>query len=711
MKQARRTNRRTSPDQRIIKHSLREIVLFFFFFAGVYLFVSLFTYSAQDFVWSSQGEIREVINKGGVAGALFADMFIYLFGYFAYLFPIMVGYLGWLIYRGRHRDILAEPKSLVVPGIGFILTLSAGCGLAIVHFAAESALLPTHAGGILGIVVGKSLEGIFSQLGATLLLIALFFTGVTLLTGLSWLKLMDILGFHTLRWSPVVQEYATTQLLPVVMYYTRLGLAFLKKILALFLKQLRGRAKATYASWQERQAEWRARREYLEDDDYFIEDDPLLYDDDDEEPQQLKTKPVIKDEIVDDENTVIKEELVQTVNFEPLLPSLNLLEPVPDKLPTPDPETLTQLLTDAFNLLQIEVTINAVHPGPVLTGFEVEPITPIKTTDIEEVSELLAQHLNVSPVRIIETKPRTLGIEMPNPQRQPIFLRELLNSIDYQDSFSPLTVALGKDMTGQPVVVDLTRIPHILMAGHDPNEKTMAIHTLLLSLIYKTTPMTLRLLLVDNATGELAVYDRLPHLLTPIISEPEQVLLALQWCDNEMERRYRLMSSKGMRNIENYNQTLLNPDGQAFLEDLTANEDALPYIIVVIHEIAEIIKTPDGTQIEEIITHLAQRARAAGIHLILATQYPSVNVITGLLKTNMPTRIAFQVETKSESRAILGQMGAEILLGEGDMLYMTAGTGMPARVHGSFVSVSEVAKVVADLKARGKTNYINLSVD
>ncbi|OQW90954.1 MAG: cell division protein FtsK, partial [Beggiatoa sp. IS2] len=189
--------------------------------------------------------------------------------------------------------------------------------------------------------------------------------------------------------------------------------------------------------------------------------------------------------------------------------------------------------------------------------------------------------------------------------------------------------------------------------------------------------------------------------------EPEQVLSALQWCDNEMERRYRLMSSKGMRNIENYNQTLLNLDGQAFLEDLTANEDALPYIIVVIHEIAEIIKTPDGTQVEEVITHLAQRARAAGIHLILATQYPSVNVITGLLKTNMPTRIAFQVATKSESRAILGQMGAEILLGEGDMLYMTAGTGMPARVHGCFVSVPEVINVVTDLKARGKTDYVN----
>lgn len=698
MKQAHRTNRRTASNRSLIIDSLRELIPISFFFVGLYLFVSLLTYNVQDSIWSAQDETYKITNEGGWFGASFADMFIYLFGYFAYLFPFMVGYLGWIIYQGEHRNILAEPKSLILPSAGFVLTLSAGCGLAIVHFAAESSLLPTHAGGILGIFVGKSLESIFSQLGATLLLLALFFTGVTLLTGLSWLKLMDILGFHTLRWSPVVKKYIKTQLLPIVTVYLRSGFTFTQKILAFFLQQLRIKIKAFQAFWQARREEWRERREYFEEDDedYFYEEDPLL----DEEAQQLFKKNLTeeKPELEEDDSVILQPTT-------PLLPALDLLEPVPDGIPISDTGVLTQLLTETFQQLQIESKINAVHSGPVLTSFEIESITPIRMTEIEAINDLLTKQ--VAYVRIQETMPKTFTIEMPNPQRQPIYLRELLSCVDYQDSFSPLTVALGKDSNGQPVVIDLTRIPHILIAGNDPNERSTAIDTLLLSLIYKSTPTTLRLLLIDSTSGDLAVYEQLPHLLNPIISEPKSVLRALKWCDQEMERRYRLMSSKGMRTIENYNQALLNPSGKNPLEEVST--DALPYVVIVIHEIAEITKTPESIQIEEIIMRLTQRARAAGIHLILATQYPSVNVITGLLKTNIPTRIAFQVTTKSESRAILGQMGAETLLGEGDMLYITVGTGIPIRIHGGFVSRAEVSRVVTDLKVRGTENYIDLS--
>lgn len=705
MRQARRSNRRNFSNQRVIKHSLREILLFVFFFMGIYLFVSLLTYSAADInLYESKG--IKVTNTGGIAGALFADIFVYMFGYFAYLFPIMVSYLGWLIYRGKHRDILAEPRSLIVPGTGFILTLSAGCGLMMVHFAADSSvLLTTHAGGLLGTAVGKSLKDVFSQLGATLLLIALFFTGVTLLTGLSWLKLMDILGFYTLQWSPVVQKHIATQWLPIVLRYGGWALVLLRKLFGNLLERLQGKAKATYLSWQERRAEWREQQDYFDEegDDYLDEDDPLVAE---EKSPPLKTKSGYEGVA---EATVNHQE--NQIDFTPTLPSLHLLEPAPENVATLDTAILQQSVSDAFNTSQIEVVIHAIHPGPVLTGFEVELVSPVRINNLDELGETLAQYLKVPRVRVVETLPRTLGIEIPNFQRQPIYLSELLGSLDYQDSFSPLTVALGKDVNGQVVIIDLTRVPHILMAGIDPNEKIVAINTLILSLIYKSLPSTVRLLLIDSTTCDLAIYSQLPHLLAPIISEPEHVLAALTWCDQEMERRYRLMAGHGMRNIENYNQALLAPEGQDFSDGLASRTDALPYIVVIIHEIAEIVKTVAGPQTEEIITQLAQRARAAGIHLVLATQYPSVNVITGLLKTNLPTRIAFRVTTKSESRTILGQMGAETLLGEGDMLYMTAGTGTPARVHGSFVSVPEVARVVAALKTQAVPVYVNLMAD
>jgi S-DNA-T family DNA segregation ATPase FtsK/SpoIIIE len=730
MIQARRTNRKTNTSntskEQLIGHGLREIVLIFFCFMALYLFVSLVTYYPGDPGWSHSGPVEEVRNKGGVAGALFADLFFLWFGYFAYLFPIMVGYVGWLIYQGKHHDILAHPRSLFIPGIGFILTLVAGCGLAIVHFSTESVLLPSHAGGLLGTWVGHWLVGKVNPLGATLIFMAMFFTGITLLTGLSWLWLMDTLGYHTLQWLPVVKKYASRHLFPWLLRHLKHGLQFAKGLLKLLFTKLRQWGAAIYARWQARRAAWRREREQYDDYDYDYEENEENEKEDffrkdqnkdqnfvaiaDPEPQLLKQKVTVSPPPLPLEPQVAEVVVNPTTSLSTLLPELSLFNPVPHPPVLPSVEDLAQWLTDGLLALQVEAEVNAVHPGPVLTGFEVQTITPINANHLEELSQALAKVLEIDKVWTVEIHAGLLSIEIPNRERQAIYLSDLLASQEYQHNSSPLPIALGRDLNGQPVIIDLTRIPHILMAGSVAEEKTIAINTLLLSLLFKATPTTLRLLLVDDTTHQLSVYANLPHLLIPVVNTMEEIPRALKWCTEEMERRYRVMANLEMRNLESYNQALLL-SGQAAGEDSDKKAKQLPYIVVIINEIADILKNAMETTVEEYLTRLTQKARAAGIHLILATQYPSVNVITGLIKANISTRMAFQVTNKTESRTILGQMGAENLLGQGDMLYMTAGTGVPVRVHGSLVTDREVQRIVTDLKARATPDYVLLKMD
>ncbi|NJO14397.1 MAG: cell division protein FtsK [Thioploca sp.] len=715
--QARRTNRRSNaPREKLIGHGLREIVLIFFCFVALYLFVSLLTYYGGDPGWSHSGPVEEVRNKGGVAGALFADIFFYLFGYFAYLFPIMVGYSGWLIYQGRHHDILAEPRNLIIPSIGFILTLSAGCGLAIVHFMAESALLPTHAGGILGLWIGNGLVSIVDRLGATLILLALFFTGMTLLTGLSWLKLMDKLGYHTLLWLPVLERFFSQQFLPRLFEYSQQGLRIIKQVLSILLIKLITLSRFTYARWQVRRNEWRKEREryadyddsdYEEEEDYFVNERPQYTE---TTPSSPSIKPKVESPPLPDPEEIAATAFKIEPSIPPLLPDLDWLDPVPNKILPTNFKNLSSRMEEAFAILQIEAVVNTIHPGPVLIGFEVQTITPINTNHLPELGDALAQALPVATIRVVETQPGILGVEMPNPKRQTIYLSELLNSPEYQNHLSALPVALGQDMSGQAVIVDLTRIPHILIAGSESAEKDLALHTLILSLLFKSPPSKVRLILVNNSTQVFSAYTDIPHLLTPLIADMQRATQALQWCVQEMERRYRLMAALSVRNIDDYNQALLNPATLARLPE-PDTQKPLFYVVVMISEIDELMKNGSGAQAEEAITRLTQKARAAGIHLILATQYPSVNVITGLLKANIPTRMAFRVTNKSESRTILGQMGAENLLGQGDMLYMTAGTGMPVRVHGSFISTTEIHRVVSHLQEQAIPAYVDLAVN
>ncbi|MBE9561707.1 MAG: DNA translocase FtsK 4TM domain-containing protein [Proteobacteria bacterium] len=685
--QAKRSNRkRITKESKPIKYSLQEIVLISFYFMGFYLFISLFTYYGGDPGWGHSGSGKEIQNIGGMFGAMFADIFLNSFGYFAYLFPVMVGYVGWLLYKGRHHEFLSEPKSLLTPGIGFLITLIAGCGLAIVHFTSDNTLLPTHAGGTLGQWVGNYLIGIVNPLGATLILLALFFTGVTLLTGLSWMRLADVVGYHTLVWLPIMKKYMSSQFLPWLSVNTKKTFKTTKQLSKIAGTNTKRLSKNAYTRWQKRRNEWREeRKRYAEEYDD--------YDDEDENYYVEETKPVIPS----------PQPIVQKPVTPSLLPSIKLLDAVSNISNPPAIKSLSQRMVDGFANIGIEIEVISVQAGPVLTIYEVNSITSINTNHLDDLDLALAEVLKLSKIKTIESQGETFHIEVPNWKRQSINLGELLTSTEYQTNLSSLAVALGKDIGGQPVIIDLTRIPNILIAGSDNLEKKTAINTFILSLLYKSAPETLRLLLIDNSTNDLAIYNDLPHLLTPIISDVQQVPNILLWCEQEMEHRYKLMSSMGVRGIEDYNQALLLQSGA---DNLNEAPETLYHIVIIVNELSELMINDIEAKIEQSITNLTRKARAAGIHIVLATQYPTVNVITGLVKTNVPTRMAFKVTNKNESRTILGQLGAEDLLGQGDMLYMTAGTGMPVRVHGSVVSKSEVENVVTDLKSRATPKYI-----
>ncbi|MCV6637942.1 DNA translocase FtsK 4TM domain-containing protein [Candidatus Albibeggiatoa sp. nov. NOAA] len=740
MSQARRTQRFSSNNNnRKIGHGLREILFIFFCFVSLYLLVSLFTYYPGDPSIFYTDKIDGIQNKGGIAGALFADIFYYLFGYFAYLFPIMVGYVGWIIYQGKHHAILAEPRHLVVPGIGFLITISAGCGFAIVHFSAGGMLLPSHAGGVLGSLVGKSLQNIFDQLGATLLLLGLFFTGITLLTGLSWLKLMDTLGFYTLKWTPIVKEFMLRNFWPWVLQASKVSVEQTQKYSKVAYDKAKDGSNTAWHAWQDRRAKWREEREQYEEEYYFEDDryyDDEYYEEEPneaqkqpkkpvtekvEQPEQLEISEVEKDEKPEPVKVEVKKAAVKPEPEPPQidipvlddkvfqLPTLPLLNPMPEQIQDSVMD-LNHWLTMGFANIKVEIKIKEVHPGPVLTGFEVETVTPINKMHLDDMATALGSALESPHVQIVETMPGTLGVEIANIKRQPIGLRELLEAHAYRKS-STLNLVLGKNITGETVTLDLARIPHILVAGSYAEEKNTGLHTLLMSLLYKADPELLRLVVVDNEQNDFQEYAELPHLLTPLVKDVAEVPNILKWCVQEMEHRYRIMGECGVRNIESYNKALLEGDDIPFIENLDQDEpDYLPYIVVVISEISELMKTSIGLAAEESITLLTQKSRAAGIHVVLATSEPTVSVITGLIKANIPTRLAFQVTNKSESRTILGQMGAENLLGQGDMLYMTAGTGMPVRVHGCQISDEEVKKVTAYLKAQTEPEYIDLEL-
>jgi S-DNA-T family DNA segregation ATPase FtsK/SpoIIIE len=647
---------------------------------AAYLLLSLMSYNGQDPGWSHRGPTHVIHNYGGVVGAWFADVFLYLFGYLAYLFPLMVAYSGWLVFRGRTPTGGVDMHVLAVRWAGFLLTVASGCGLATLHFQIAPGTLPLDAGGVFGNLVGNNLAALFSFLGATLFLLALFLSGVTLFTGLSWLSLMDWTGKMTL-----------------------LGIAWAGEQFT----QLRARIEVGRAR-REREETVAAKQEKFKTAP--------------RKPPRIE--PVIRK--VETSERVERERQVKLFDAPPNteLPPLSLLTESYghyEGYSESALEAMSRLVEMKLADFGIEVEVVAVQPGPVITRFELQPGTGVKVSQISNLAKDLARGLSAISVRVVEVIPgkSVVGLEIPNEQREIVSLSEILKSAEYDESSSPLTLALGKDIGGLPVVVDLAKMPHLLVAGTTGSGKSVAINAMVLSLLYKTLPEDVRLIMIDPKMLELSVYEGIPHLLTPVVTDMKEAANALRWCVGEMERRYRLMAALGVRNIGGYNRKVQDAidNGDPIPDPLFKPEEVLeenpepptleplPFIVVIIDELADMMMVV-GKKVEELIARLAQKARAAGVHLILATQRPSVDVITGLIKANIPTRIAFQVSSKIDSRTILDQQGADQLLGHGDMLYLAPGTGIPTRVHGAFVDDAEVHRVVDHLKGRGEPDYI-----
>jgi len=655
--------------------------------ALLYLVASLFTYSASDPGWSHTGSVvAPVHNMGGRVGAWVADVLLQLFGYIAFVLPIVLGALAWFAMFGLKRESRGESKGEhdldpALRLVGLVGFLIAGTGFLHVRlFSGDVA----HAGGILGRLVGNSLSAGFGALGANLFVLVLLLASITLATGLSWFLVMEKIGNWVLALPPLFNK---------------------KKEQATEWQQTR-------AMREERQevrkvdAEVRAKRE----------------------PVKIEPRPEPVLEKSDRAKRETQIPMFRGVNGDGSdVPPLALLDdpkPQPKGYDETTLETLSRQIEFKLKDFRIEAQVVGAYPGPVITRFEIEPAPGIKVSQISSLDKDIARGLSVKSVRVVDVIPgkSVVGLEIPNVTREMIYLSELLRSKEYDKSASVLTLALGKDIAGRPTVADLARMPHLLVAGTTGSGKSVAVNAMVLSLLYKASPKDLRMLMIDPKMLELSVYQGIPHLLAPVVTDMKEAANGLRWCVAEMERRYKLMSAVGVRNLAGFNKKVKDAQdaGQPMMDPLFKPNpelgeaprplETLPFIVIFIDEFADMMMIV-GKKVEELIARLAQKARAAGIHLILATQRPSVDVITGLIKANIPTRIGFQVSSKIDSRTILDQSGAETLLGHGDMLYLPPGTALPDRVHGAFVSDEEVHRVVEHLKASGPTDYISGVLD
>ncbi len=668
-----------------ISRGLREAALFILLAISLFILTALITHDIQDPGWSYTGPSTSINNLAGVMGAWFSDVLYLLFGYLSFLFPLMIAYSGWLVLRGRTDDGEIDFHVLGIRWLGFFMTLASGCALASLHFVISPDILPLDAGGILGRWIGDGMAASMGVLGSTLILLAVFLAGITVFSGLSWLGLMDIIGEGLLR----------------TFDWTRSRIAI--------YKETREQKKEGDAARETREKVIKAETKKKQARKTPVRIEPVINKVEVSERHSRESQI----SLFDDESAANTE-----------LPPLRLLDEAVRSgkgLSTDALEALSRLVEIKLKDFNIDVEVMAVHPGPVITRFEMQPAPGIKASKITGLSKDLARSLSVQSVRVVEVIPGKtyVGLEIPNEHREIVSLSEVLMSKAFDKSASPLTVALGKDISGQPLVADLGKMPHLLVAGTTGSGKSVGINTMLVSLLYKSSPEQVRLILIDPKMLELNVYDDIPHLLTPVVTDMSEAANALRWAVGEMENRYKLMASLGVRNITGYNRKVSDAieagepiKDPLFVKDelLGVDEEAqdlksLPFIVIVVDEFADLIMVV-GKKIEELIARLAQKARASGIHLILATQRPSVDVITGLIKSNIPSRIAFQVSSKVDSRTILDQMGAEQLLGHGDMLYLNAGQSIPERVHGAFVDDHEVHAVVKHLKQQAKPNYI-----
>ena len=630
------------------------------------LWYALFTYDPADPSWSQATTDTTVSNGIGLFGAHVAGLLFTFFGRPAYLFTVMIVYLGWMLYREQKTQIELTGLDFGLRFSGFLATLVTSCALSSLHFSPAG--FPNSAGGIIGKGVGD-------------LLFCLWVAAISLFLGISWFDVMDKVG----RWSLLAFEKTRAK-----------------------FNELRDRAEG--------------RRQAAARQDIVKVKKTL---------SAQRAAPRIEPVMPSLEPSVRAEKERQVPLFDPPaageLPPLSLLDDPPEQKQGYSKESLeamSRLVELKLKDFNIEVEVRSVSPGPVITRFELDPAPGVKVSQIANLSKDLARSLSVVSVRIVEVIPGKsfVGLEIPNENRQLVTLGEILKSRVYDEMASPLTLALGKDIGGNSVVADLARMPHLLIAGTTGSGKSVGINAMVLSILYKTQPEQVRMIMIDPKMLELSVYEGIPHLLAPVVTDMKEASNSLRWCVAEMDRRYRLMSPLGVRNIGGYNRKVKDAiEAGKPLKDPTFKPPPLlddekpvehptltplPYIVVIIDELADMMMIV-GKKVEELIARLAQKARASGIHMILATQRPSVDVITGLIKANVPTRIAFQVSARVDSRTILDQQGAENLLGHGDMLYLPPGTSLPVRVHGAFVADNEVHAVVRHLKKSGAPRYID----
>ena len=745
-----------------VQRLLEAGMLFSCLFA-IYLVFALFSFNAADPGWSQTGYQLPIHNLGGSVGAYIADLFLSVFGLIAYSLPFVIAITGWMLFQKYHQLLSLDYLTLGLKIIGFILFYLGLTALASMNFTGAFYF---SAGGILGDALSSSFLPYFSFAGSTIIFLSFLLTGFVLLTGFSLLAFIDSIG-----------EYAIKGVLFLVALPHNINtrLAARKSAKQEASAQLKSKLntdkpenieEAKHQSKFVDQAQPEVEQafkdielplssinENIEEPEVI--DQPIIHERKEPfveiediigERIEINVQEEVSDseiaaafanvekiEVEDDKASI--DNVAPATNIDNLIPSedpvfdkyagmpsIDLLDR-PDKAENPvtqDELELTSRLVEAKLLdFGIKVKVVAVYPGPVITRFELELAPGVKVSKISNLSKDLARSLSAISVRVVEVIPgkSVIGLELPNKHREIVRLSEVIACDDFKNSPSPLTMVLGADIAGEPVVVDLAKMPHLLVAGTTGSGKSVGVNTMIVSLLYKSTPEDVRLIMIDPKMLELSVYEGIPHLLTEVVIDMKEAANSLRWCVGEMERRYKLMSALGVRNLKGYNKKVLAAieAGEPLIDplwhpsdsmDQTAPElDKLPSIVVVIDEFADMMVTV-GKKVEELIARIAQKARAAGIHLILATQRPSVDVITGLIKANIPTRMAFQVSSGLNSRTILDQQGAEQLLGQGDMLYLPPGSGVPTRVHGAFVDDHEVHAVVKDWKDRGEPNYI-----
>jgi S-DNA-T family DNA segregation ATPase FtsK/SpoIIIE len=648
---------------------------------GIFLALILWGYDRGDPGWSHAASLERVANPGGRFGAWLADLLLYLLGLSAWWLALLPFFLvAWGYHRLSHL-FGGDRRSLAIALGGFLLLLLASVGVEAMRFWSLKAALPLAPGGMVGYEVGRLTAQFLGYTGGTLILLVLAMIGFSLFTGLSWLTIAEKTG--------------------LLLEGGYVGL------------------RSLWESWQDRRygrALAEQREEVVEIERRKVEESPVRI-----EPVEIVV-PVAPKAVARAEK-----ERQQALFFDAPgggLPPLHLLAEAshnPEDVPSAQTlEFTSRLIERKLADFNVEAKVLTAHPGPVVTRYEIEPAVGVKGSQIVNLSKDLARALSLVSIRVVETVPgkSCMALELPNPKRQMVRLSEIIGSQAYHGMHSPLSVALGKDIGGLPVVADLAKMPHLLVAGTTGSGKSVGVNAMILSLVYKSEPKDVRMIMVDPKMLELSIYEGIPHLLAPVVTDMTKAANALHWCVGEMERRYKLMSALGVRNISGLNSKIAEAkkSGEPITNPYTLTPEhpealeSMPYIVVIIDELADLMMVV-GKKVEELIARLAQKARASGIHLVLATQRPSVDVITGLIKANIPTRIAFQVSSKIDSRTILDQMGAEALLGQGDMLYLAPGTGLPVRVHGAFVADDEVHKVVEHLKKVGPPDYVEGLLD